>query len=92
MNTLLSLGALALAGTLLPAVAQPVPADAASARKPAPALRYDSAFTDYKPWQDTRPADWRQVNAAVRDAASAAPAAASAASATRHHGTHGGPR
>lgn len=33
-----------------------------------PALRYDSAFKDYKPWQDTKPADWRGVNDALKDA------------------------
>lgn len=35
----------------------------------APALRYRSAFADYKPWQDNKPGDWRAVNDAVRDAA-----------------------
>lgn len=35
------------------------PTDAqAAARSP----RYQSAFTDYKPWQDIKPGDWRQLN------------------------------
>ena len=41
------------------AAAQANPADPASA---APALRYQSAFSDYKPWQDIKPGDWRAVN------------------------------
>ena len=32
------------------------------------ALGYPSAFSDYKPWQDIKPADWRAVNDTVRDA------------------------
>lgn len=31
----------------------------------APALRYQSAFADYRPWQDIPPGDWRQLNAAL---------------------------
>jgi hypothetical protein len=30
-----------------------------------PALRYVSAFADYKPWQETPPSDWRAVNDAL---------------------------
>lgn len=29
-------------------------------------LQYRSAFADYKPWQDTRPGDWRALNDAVK--------------------------
>lgn len=29
---------------------------------PAPALRYRSAFADYRPWQDIKPGNWRQLN------------------------------
>jgi hypothetical protein len=43
--------------------------DPADPKTPAPALRYQSAFADYKPWQDPKPADWRAVNDVVRDAA-----------------------
>ena len=50
------------------AFAQAVRADPADANGPAPALRYQSAFADYKPWQDTRPGDWRAVNDNVRQA------------------------
>jgi hypothetical protein len=62
-------------------------------------LRYESAFADYKPWQDIRPADWRRVNDAVREAARAGAAAASAPATSAsapapaghaHHGMHGG--
>lgn len=48
----LPLGALAQA---------PTPAVAASSAS-APALHYQSAFADYKPWQDIRPGEWRQLN------------------------------
>lgn len=34
----------------------------------APALRYHSAFADYKPWRDVEPADWRQLNDALAKA------------------------
>ncbi len=39
----------------------PAPAAAASSAS-TPALRYSSAFADYKPWQDIKPGDWRQLN------------------------------
>jgi hypothetical protein len=32
---------------------------------PAPALRYTSAFTDYKPFQNLKPSDWRGLNETV---------------------------
>lgn len=99
MKTILSFGLAAGVSGLLPiAAAQPV----ASASPP---LRYDSAFADYKPWQDIAPLEWRKVNDAVREAASrgghaghgsaAAPAAANSASAPSPkpepaHGHHGG--
>lgn len=44
----------------LAALAQTPAAAAPSAS--APALRYQSAFADYKPWQDIKPGDWRQLN------------------------------
>jgi hypothetical protein len=53
----------------LAALAQGGRADPADASASAPALRYQSAFSDYKPWQDLKPADWRSVNEKVRDAA-----------------------
>lgn len=39
--------------------------DAADAKASAPALRYHSAFADYKPWQHVEPGDWRELNDAV---------------------------
>ena len=51
------------------ALAQAGRPDPADPKAPAPALRYQSAFADYKPWQDTKPGDWRAVNDNVRDAA-----------------------
>jgi hypothetical protein len=42
--------------------------DPADAKAPAPALRYPSAFSDYKPWQDVKRGDWRQLNDNVRPA------------------------
>ena len=53
-------------GLPLAAAAQASPADPAA---PAQPLGYQSAFSDYKPWQDIKPADWRAVNDTVRDAA-----------------------
>lgn len=47
----------------LAAVAQ---ADTAGPRPPGPAPKYESAFADYKPWQDVRPGNWRALNDAVR--------------------------
>jgi hypothetical protein len=32
---------------------------------PSPGLRYESAFADYRPYQDIKPGDWRAINAAV---------------------------
>jgi hypothetical protein len=32
---------------------------------PAPSLQYESAFADYKPWQDIQPGDWRAMNEAL---------------------------
>jgi hypothetical protein len=51
------------------ALAQAGRPDLADPKTPAPALRYQSAFADYKPWQDAKPGDWRAVNDTVRDAA-----------------------
>ncbi|HET9643702.1 MAG TPA: hypothetical protein VFP68_10180 [Burkholderiaceae bacterium] len=53
-------------GLPLLATAQP-PSDPADG-KPASPLRYPSAFADYKPWQDIRPGDWRQLNDNLRPA------------------------
>jgi hypothetical protein len=88
-NTLFRLApAVALCLPLL-ALAQAGQPDPADSKASVPALRYQSAFADYKPWTDTRPGDWRAVNDNVRDAAAkggahaapGAPAAAPAASA-----------
>lgn len=46
----------------LAAVAQANSADPGS---PAPGLRYESAFSDYKPWHDIQPGDWRAINDAL---------------------------
>lgn len=74
--------------------------DPADPKASAPALRYQSAFADYKPWMDAQPGDWRRVNDSVRDAAvkgghaghgasTAAPSApAPKASAMPSHGSH----
>jgi hypothetical protein len=53
----------------LAALAQSGRADPTDALASAPALRYPSAFSDYKPWQELKPADWRAVNDQVRGAA-----------------------
>ena len=54
-----------LMGLPLMVAAQANPADPGAA---APALKYQSAFSDYKLWQDIQAADWRIVNDTVRDA------------------------
>jgi len=82
-------------------------ADGANPKSVAPRLQYQSAFTDYKPWQDLPLRDWRAVNDTVRDATAAgaghaahsatpSPAAASAPARPKSghagHPTHGGPQ
>jgi hypothetical protein len=57
-------GAIALGLTSLVS-AQPAISDPAQSRLAPSALRYDSAFSDYRAWQDTKPADWRRVNDAL---------------------------
>ena len=70
MNNIVSRLAPAVALCLpLLALAQAARPDPADPKTPAPALRYQSAFADYKPWQDSKPGDWRAVNDTVRDAA-----------------------
>jgi hypothetical protein len=101
-NTFLRLApSLALCLPLL-ALAQAGRPDPADPKASAPALRYQSAFADYKPWADTKPGDWRAVNDTVRDAAakgahaghgagaaaSAAPAPNASAPAMSAHGSH----
>lgn len=49
----------------LPAAAQSAKAEAPKA---APQLTYQSAFADYKPYQDVPLANWRQVNDTVAGA------------------------
>ena len=44
----------------------------ADTKASAPSLRYRSAFADYKPWQEIRPGDWRQLNDNLRPEAGAA--------------------
>lgn len=63
------------------ALAQAGRLDPADPKASAPVLRYQSAFSDYKPWQDTKPGSWRAINDRVRDAAAKGSA----------HGDHGMP-
>jgi len=46
----------------LAALAQASAPAAAPSTASAPGLRYQSVFADYKPWQDIKPGDWRQLN------------------------------
>lgn len=94
-----SAGVLALC---LPALALAQSADPSAGGHPTPPLHYQSAFADYKPWQDIERADWRAVNDTVGGASAAsgghaghgtAPAPATSAPATtapsmRHHDGH----
>ena len=68
-NILQRLAPLVALSLPLLALAQASRLDPADPKTPAPALRYPSAFTDYKPWQDSKPGDWRAVNDTIRDAA-----------------------
>src|SRR4051812_45983312 len=103
MNILLFRLALGAALCLpLLAPAQALPGDPANAKAPAPALRYQSAFADYRPWQDLKAGDWRALNDNLAAAApgregghaghGAPPAApdakASAPMPPAHHGNH----
>jgi hypothetical protein len=70
MNYLFSRLAPAMALCLpMGAMAQAGSPDPSNSKAVAPQLRYQSAFSDYKPWQDIQPRDWRVVNDTVRDAA-----------------------
>src|SRR5262245_9596549 len=48
------------------ALAQAARPDASDSKAAAPPLRYQSAFADYKPWQDANPGDWRALNDALQ--------------------------
>jgi hypothetical protein len=70
MNNLLHRLAPAAALCLpLLAIAQSGRPDPADPKAAVPALRYQSAFADYKPWRDAKPGEWRAANDTVRDAA-----------------------
>ena len=81
-------------------VAQGGSAAPASANTEASGLQYRSAFADYRPCQDVKPADWRAVNDALlasekskaeHESHSAAPQAeANAPQAPASSATHGG--
>ena len=62
---------LALVALALPLVAQAQVerVDPADPQLAAPPLQHQSAFSDYKRWQDIKPGDWRAVNDTVREAA-----------------------
>lgn len=63
MNNLFTRLAPAVALCLpLLALAQARRPDPSDAKAAAPALRYQSAFADYKPWQDAKPGNWRALN------------------------------
>lgn len=90
--------ALAACAPLL-AAAQPANTESP---KPTPQLSYQSAFADYKPWQDTKPGNWKAMNAAVGKSGghamdmpmsgASAPAAAASKPAMTDHSGHQMPR
>lgn len=52
-----------VAALCLPLLAPAQPrVDPADAQAPASPLRYQSAFAGYKPWQEVKPGNWRQLN------------------------------
>lgn len=61
-----SAGAFALGLPLLVGAQGVLPA-ATDAKAPRLSLRYQSAFADYKPYQDVPPGDWKALNDTVRD-------------------------
>ena len=61
--------------------AQANPPENPSAATTASQLTYESAFQDYRPYEDVPVADWRQVNGTVRQAATKGGG----------HGGHGAP-
>ena len=61
-----SVGALALGLPLLVG-AEGMQVAATDAKSPAASLRYQSAFADYKPYQDVPLGDWKALNDTVRD-------------------------
>jgi hypothetical protein len=66
MNTSLNWLAPAVALTFpLAALAQPATADSGKVGALATPPAYRSAFADYKPWQDSKPGDWKAMNDAV---------------------------
>lgn len=92
--------AMALSLPLL-AIAQQSATPADPPKAPAATLPYHSAFADYKPWQDIKPGNWRQLNDALNagaghaghgapQPAAARPAPAASAAMPRHHGHHHG--
>lgn len=95
MNKLVPRLALAVVLCLPPlAFAQAASNDPTQAKAPAAALRYQSAFADYKPWQDIKPGPWRELNDRLAPVSASGPAApadkASAPPAPAHpmHGDH----
>lgn len=58
-RTAISLVALAASSAAAQVPARPDPADT---KAPAPAATYESAFRDYKPYEDPEIARWRDVN------------------------------
>lgn len=100
MNNLFSRLAPAVALCVPLAVhAQTARLDPADAKASAPQLRYQSSFTDYKPWQDAKPGDWRALNDVLRSQAAGGgghaghampmPAPASAPNAAKPAPAHG---
>jgi hypothetical protein len=77
MNDLFRRLAPALAlGLPLVALAQPASIDAAQPSASVAQLKYPSAFTDYKPWRDIKPGDWRAFNYGLKGSTSLTPVAA----------------
>lgn len=72
-------------------LAQSASSQAEDSKAAAPALRYPSAFSDYKPWQDIKPGDWRQLNDALVSPPGQAGAHAGHAMPARSGGTPSAP-
>jgi len=69
MKTFRTLAAVCTVAWSMHAHAQVTPTPASTSPSQGAKLEFQSAFADYRPYQDLSPGDWRRINASARDAA-----------------------
>lgn len=69
MTTLRTFATMCAAAWSLHAYAQATPAPTSAAPSAGTKLEFQSAFADYRPYQDITPGDWRRINSSAHDAA-----------------------